>query len=183
MLRYISLGTSAAAERERLLEILADDHDMFAHATAMQKLCANHGFTQSTLAKHLGISQSTVGNKIRLLSYSAKERDIILHYHLTERHARALLPILPPKRAKLLETAGSMHLNVRQTEELAEKYRNDLSFTDQPHASENFSELSVDRFVLQTSAGVERLRACGTKIAYITEQGDGWRRLTVTIKE
>ena len=185
MLRYISLGTSAASEREKLLELLQGESDMFAQASAMQALCKNHGFTQGSLAQHLHVSQSTVGNKIRLLAYNAKERDIILFYHLSERHARALLPILPPKRAKLLETVGSMQLNVRQTEDLAEKYKTAGEIQADHHllSSYDLGNVSVEQFVLQTGASVDRLRACGAKIAYITEKGDGWRRLTVTIKE
>ena len=45
MLRYISLGTPAVLERDRLLEILQGDADMFAQASAMQALCKSHGFT------------------------------------------------------------------------------------------------------------------------------------------
>ena len=184
MLRYISLGTPAVLERDRLLEILQGDADMFAQASAMQALCKSHGFTQAALAQHLHISQSTVGNKIRLLAYSARERELILEYNLTERHARALLSILPPRRARLLETAGNMRLNVRQTEELAEKYRNyDSDKANYTSLSFDSADLSVERVIAQTGASVDRLRACGTKIAYVIEQGNGWRRLTLTIKD
>ncbi len=184
MLRYISLGSLPSGERERLLNILEGDADMFAQASAMQSLCKAHGFTQGSLAQHLHVSQSTVGNKIRLLAYSAAERDIILDHGLSERHARALLPIPTPRRAKLLETVGSMHLNVRQTEELAEKYRNEQEFwADHADSAPDLAEISVDRFIAQTGAGVDRLRACGTKIAYVIEQGNGWKRITLTIRD
>lgn len=184
MLRYISPYTTPEDDRERLLKLLQSEADMFAQAAAMQALCKRHGYTQSSLAKELQVSQSSVGNKIRLLAYSQAERQAILHYSLTERHARALLVIQPPKRAKLIETAGNMHLNVRQTEELAEKYRNDEEFACAEQCLQlDLSEFSVERFIAQTGSAVDRLRACGSKIAYIIEQGEGWKRLTITIRE
>lgn len=184
MLRYIPPCPQTTNQQDQLLAQAASGQDMFIQATAMQLLCREHGFTQSQLSKRLGISQATVGNKIRLLQYSPSERQALLHYGLSERHARALLVVLPPKRAKMIETAGSLHLNVRQTEELAEKYRNQS--TEEVSARHPIicgRDLSVEHFFDQTNSSIERLRATGIKIAYTAEHGDGWRRLTVTIKD
>ena len=184
MLRYISPTQAPENDREHLLKALSGDADMFVQASAMQALCKRHGFTQSTLAKHLNLSQSTIGNKIRLLTYTPAERQAILQYNLTERHARALLAIRPPKRAKLIETVGNMHLNVRETEELAEKYRDNEIFLHKNQVEQfNLTEFTAERFIMQTGASVDRLRACGSKVAYVIEQGDGWKRLTITIHE
>lgn len=79
--------------------------------------------TQAELAETLGMSQSSVANKLRLLKLPAEILQQLAEAGFTERHARALLPlwdqdILP----KLVDTIIEKNLNVRQTEELVNRY-------------------------------------------------------------
>ena len=53
--------------------------------------------TQEDAAAKLGKAQSTIANKLRLLRLTETERDNILQYNLTERHARALLRLRAPE--------------------------------------------------------------------------------------
>ena len=94
---------------------------MFEQASALASLLQEWHITQEEAAKRLGISQSYLANKLRLLKLSPQEQNEILEYKLTERHARALLRVEDiPQRQKLLRQAGERHLNVSQTEELVE---------------------------------------------------------------
>jgi len=87
-------------------------------------LC-NHGFTQEELAKHLGKTQSSVANKVRLLKLPAVVREIIKDNALTERHARALLRLdSQDKQIKALERITDENLNVQQTDELVDEMTN-----------------------------------------------------------
>jgi len=75
------------------------------------------GETQQMVANRLGKKQSTVANKIRLLRFSQEIQKSILEHGLTERHARALLPIA--ERLDLPAAIGMIALkqwNVAQTE-------------------------------------------------------------------
>ena len=164
---------------QQLLELINDpDTDMFTQAEAMYALCARYGYTQNSLAKQVGVSQSCIGNKTRLLQFSAHERDLIREHGLTERHARALLRAKPPRREKLIATAGGMHLTVQQTEELIETH------TFPESANEPAVQtLNADVFVQQTQAGAQRLCAAGYKTTYMIESGESWRRITITILE
>ena len=66
------------------------------------------------------MSQSYLANKLRLLKLTPQEREAVLRYRLTERHARALLRVEDPgEREKLLRAAGEKGLTVAQTEALA----------------------------------------------------------------
>ena len=105
-----------------LLENLQrQDLQMFEQANALASLLQEWHITQEEAAKRLGISQSYLANKLRLLKLSPQEQNEILEYKLTERHARALLRVEDiPQRQKLLRQAGERHLNVSQTEELVE---------------------------------------------------------------
>ena len=103
-----------------LLEnIQRQDLQMFEQAAALQSLLGEWHITQEEAAKRLGISQSYLANKLRLLRLSQEEQREILSFKLTERHARALLRVEDPAaREKILRQAGERHLNVAQTEEL-----------------------------------------------------------------
>jgi ParB family chromosome partitioning protein len=69
------------------------DLDFFEEAAALKKLMECENITQEQLAARLGLAQSTVANKLRLLRLSPEECRIILSKGLSERHARALLRI------------------------------------------------------------------------------------------
>ena len=97
------------------------DLDMFEEANALVNLLREWHITQEEAAKRLGISQSYLANKLRLLKLSSQEQSQILEYKLTERHARALVRVDDmAARQKLLQTVGERRLNVSQTEELVE---------------------------------------------------------------
>ena len=98
-------------------EIRAAEGDPFIQAETMAALIERCHLTQTEAALRLGMSQSTVANKLRLLKLSDEERELILSSHLTERHARALLKIADPDlRLPLLRKVISENLNVAQTE-------------------------------------------------------------------
>ncbi|MBQ2806252.1 MAG: hypothetical protein IJF08_04310 [Clostridia bacterium] len=174
---YVKEELSVLIERA-----LSDQSSIFEQATAMRHLCVRLNMTQSALAKRLGVSQSTVGNKIRLLQYSLGERELVLKHGLSERHARALLRICSPKREKMIETVGNMHLTVQQTEELVEKYHRE---THHPASGERITRdpLSADSFITSTQSGADQLRRIGYKVTCLTETGDHWRKISITVCE
>lgn len=91
-------------------------------ALAYEKLLEIHQLTQEALAQRLGKGQSTVANKLRLLKLPKKVQDALLNKIITERHARALIPLKDEeKQVKLLDEIIEKQLNVKQTEERVEK--------------------------------------------------------------
>ncbi len=118
-----ALVADCAPEDSAVLALLENiqrkDLHMFEQANALVNLLREWRITQEEAAKRLGISQSYLANKLRLLKLSPEEQNEILQYKLTERHARALLRVDDPAlREKILRQAGEKHLNVSQTEEL-----------------------------------------------------------------
>ena len=69
------------------------DLNCFEEAEAIALLIKEFGLTQEETAIRLGMAQSTVANKLRLLKLSGQERQLIFNNKLTERHARALLKV------------------------------------------------------------------------------------------
>lgn len=91
-------------------------------AIAYQKLLDLHNLTQEALAQRLGKGQSTVANKLRLLKLPERVKEALLDKSITERHARALIPLKQEEsQLKILQDILDFHLNVKQTEERVAK--------------------------------------------------------------
>lgn len=95
------------------------DLQMFEQANAIVNLLQEWQITQEEAARRLGMSQSYLANKVRLLKLSSEEQAEIIKHKLSERHARALLRIDDIElRRKILQTVINRGLNVAHTEEL-----------------------------------------------------------------
>lgn len=86
-------------------------------AIAYQKLIELHSLTQESLAQRLGKGQSTIANKLRLLHLPQIVQEALMVRSITERHARALLPLKNTEwQEKVLQEIIERELNVKQTE-------------------------------------------------------------------
>src|SRR5690606_35376238 len=87
-------------------------------AMAYGKLLELHNLTQGALAIRLGKGQSTVANKLRYLKLLMEIQEGLLQKKITERHARALIPLKDPeKQIQLTNMIFEKNLNVKQTED------------------------------------------------------------------
>lgn len=94
-------------------------------ALAYQKLLELHELTQEALAQRLGKGQSTVANKIRLLKLPDAIQESILKREISERHARALMPIKDEEvQIAIFKEALEQHFNVKQLEKRVDEYLN-----------------------------------------------------------
>lgn len=100
------------------------DLNCFEEALAIQSLINDFRLTQSEVAVQLGMANSTVSNKLRLLKLSDEIQKRIVSSNLTERHARALLRLSPEQRDDALDKIIAEGLNLSQTEELIESILN-----------------------------------------------------------
>ena len=70
--------------------------------------------TQSQLAEKMGVSQSTIANKLRLLNLSDEVQDALLKEKISERHARSLLSLSPEEQNEWLKKIIAKRMTVRQ---------------------------------------------------------------------
>ncbi|MCL2109696.1 MAG: ParB/RepB/Spo0J family partition protein [Oscillospiraceae bacterium] len=107
-------------ENSAILAILENiqraDLNYIEEAIAIKSLIDHFGITQEDCASRLGIAQSTVANKLRLLRLSDEEKALALRFRLNERQARALLKLPHEKRLGAIEKIGSLQLNTQQTD-------------------------------------------------------------------
>ena len=94
-------------------------------AISYQRLIDECNMTQEEVSDKVGKSRSAVANFLRLLKLPAEVQIAIRDGHITMGHARALINITDKEQQlKLLQQIIDGEMNVRQTEELAEKAKN-----------------------------------------------------------
>ena len=100
------------------------DLNYFEEAFAIQCLINDFGLTQGEIAVQLGMANSTISNKLRLLKLSPQIQSRLLSANLTERHARALLRLPATERDAALDKIIADGLNLSQTESFIESVIN-----------------------------------------------------------
>lgn len=111
--------SAAVALIENILRV---DLNFIEEAESIRRLMDIHGLSQTELSKRLGMSQSSISNKIRVLALPEDVKAQISDHHLTERHGRALLRLDTDKDMnQVLKKVISDGLNVKKTEELVER--------------------------------------------------------------
>lgn len=84
--------------------------------------------TQEELAQKLGVAQSTIANKMRLLNLCDEVQDALLNEKISERHARSLLQISnPDEQKKMLDRIIKERLTVKQLDNEIKKLSSDES--------------------------------------------------------
>ena len=70
--------------------------------------------TQEQLAEKMGVSQSSVANKLRLLNLDEEVQNALLNEKISERHARSLLTLPKEEQKKWLKKIITQRMTVRQ---------------------------------------------------------------------
>ena len=105
------------------------------------KKLINKGFTQEEIASKLGISQSSIANKLRLLNLPQEVQDALLYNKISERHARSLLALSNSDEQKeLLNKIINNKLTVKQTELEINSIINEKNKVLQANEENNFEE-------------------------------------------
>ena len=128
-LRVVPCVLIEATDRESsaiaLIEnIQRSDLTCFEEAQGLARLIEEFGLSQSEVAASMGMAQSTLSNKLRLLRLSAEEQRRITDAGLSERHARVLIRLEGQSRTDALDTIIARELTVSESEELVEEMLN-----------------------------------------------------------
>ena len=86
-------------------------------ARTSERILKTNNMTQEQLAHELGISQSALANKLRLLSLPLEVQEALMKNEISERHARSLLSVKEPeKQIELLNKVKTNKMTVRELE-------------------------------------------------------------------
>ncbi|EOP77195.1 nucleoid occlusion protein [Bacillus cereus VDM006] len=149
-------------------------------AVAYQKLIELHNLTQEALAQRLGKGQSTIANKLRLLKLPEEIKRALLEKSITERHARALIPLKNEElQLKVLQEIVEKQLNVKQAEERIAKLLEEVK----PKRKAKQKAVSRDmRIAMNTiRQSLQMVTNSGLKVNSEEEEFDEYYQITIKI--
>ena len=155
--------------------------NMFEEARALRGMINMCSLTQSQIAKQMGVSQSYVANKIRLLNFSDYAQMLILDAALTERHARVLLKIKDEERLKAaIEKIRTMRLSVAASEAMVDN----MLLDEMPKTLCDFTAKDrLCRFEEIITESIKNLAGYGYKVQQKTDYYKNKKYITVCIEE
>ena len=116
-------------------------------AQSYKKILDMGYLTQEELATRIGVAQSTIANKLRLLNLTIPVKEALLHNKISERHARSLLNITDNNlQISMLNRIIAERLTVRQTDEEINKLLGKTPKTDNtPKVTQPIVETKEDK--------------------------------------
>lgn len=108
------------------------DLTFFEEAEGINRLITEYGIPHYDVAARLGIAQTTLSNKLRVLQLDEKLRRRIVLSALTERHARALIRVPESKRPEVLDHIITNALNLGETELYIDSFLRSNNGNDKP---------------------------------------------------
>ena len=143
-------------------------------AQGISFLMESFGLHQEQAAQMLGLSQSAIANKLRLLRHSAPVQQRLRETGLTERHARALLK-LPSEQDKLraIEAMARLDMNVARAEQYI------TSLLDTP--TEKPKRANVNSFFKHVSKTLTKFQKAGISAYSERKETETEIILTITI--
>ena len=155
--------------------------DMFEEARAMSgtlKLC---NITQKELANNMGVSQSYVANKLRLLAFSPYVEKLIKKHGISERHARAILRLESEEdQLEILEKVIARDLTVRECEALVDLRVDSYA----PVVIERAEALSrIEVFLDTLKKSLSTLRSLGIEVSDSTSYSGNKMYVTLRFDE
>ena len=124
--------------------------------------------TQAELAKKMGLSQSAIANKLRLLNLDEEVQQALIEKKISERHARSLL-VLPTheEQRKWLKRIINERMTVRELD-------NELKKLNEEANKEEDDETDVP---LVKNIDIDAIRKQATEIPSVNEESDIARKL------
>lgn len=111
------LDDKNSAEVAIVENIQRKDLSSIEEARSYKSLLEKGYLTQEELAKRMGVSQSAISNKLRLLSLTPEVQQALMENKISERHARSLLQITDSEeQVKWLDRIINERLTVRDLE-------------------------------------------------------------------
>lgn len=161
--------------------IQRQDLNFIEEAEALLQLMEVHGFTQKTLAEKIGKNQSTVSNKLRVLSLPDDVKDILVNSGLTERHGRALLKLKDDADIRLVVKAiVKNELTVKATEKLIDSIL--LERDAEPEKKQNVKyNINYKIYVNTIKQAYDAILNTGAKVKYTEKDKGDYVEVTLKI--
>ena len=178
----VDVDEKKSAELAIIENIQRENLNIFEQASSIASLIDIYNLTQEDAARQLSMSQSFVANKLRILRLTQPERDKILEYNLTERHARALLKIdSVEQRLRIIEYINSHSLNVATTEAYIERMLSESGRKSNPRSPKRIILKDIRLFYNSLDKAVSLVRQAGIDIRTERTESDSNIDIIITI--
>jgi ParB family chromosome partitioning protein len=115
-----------AFEMAMVENLQREDLNPIEEAAGYQRLIAELGYTQESLATRVGKDRTTITNALRLLRLPDEVRDLVVEGRVSMGHARALLGLESvDSMVRLARRVAAREMSVRQVEGLVRRERED----------------------------------------------------------
>lgn len=163
-------------EQESALTALVEnlqrqDLDFVEQARGISRLLQQFSLSQEQVAAMLGLSQSAVANKLRLLRHSNQVLQALLESGLTERHGRALLKLPEEKKLAAIAVIARQNMSVVR----AEQYIASL-LQDQENRP---GRVNVRAFLRHLNQSLAKIQLSG--VAAVSERRETDKQIVLTI--
>ncbi len=157
------------------------DLNYFEEAAGIHQLMEHYHMTQQQVAQRLGKAQSTIANKLRLLSFSESMRRRMLDAGLTERHARALLKLSDEMMiSQALEHIVQERLNVGESERYIDQIAQPVE-PEKPKPTRLFVVKDLRIFMNTISRAVSTMKLAGIEVDTRKTEDDEYIHYTLKI--
>ncbi|MBQ8249601.1 MAG: ParB/RepB/Spo0J family partition protein [Clostridia bacterium] len=161
----LKVDSKKSAELAIIENIQRENLNLFEQASAIASLIDMYGLTQEEVARQLSTSQSFVANKLRILRLTVPEREKILKYGLTERHARALLRISSAEdRLRIIEYISVHSLNVAATEAYIDRFLTENASARKPRSPRKIVLKDIRIFYNSVDRAISVIKQAGIKV-------------------
>jgi ParB family transcriptional regulator, chromosome partitioning protein len=168
------VAPSQAFEMALVENLQREDLNPLEEAAGYERLIAEFGYTQETLAERVGKDRSTVANALRLLRLPDGVRKLVAEGKLSMGHARALLGLdSAGGMERLARRALAQDLSVRKVEELVRRERDGVRTVGRVATAARAGKSTSAR-----DLGLRLSRALATRVE-IVEAGQGRGHIAV----
>ena len=155
------------------------DLNFFEEADGIKRLMNDFSLSSAEVSEKLGIAQSTLSNKLRLLKLSVEHRERITSAGLSERHARELIRLPNDKRDEILNQIIAKQLTVAQTEVLVNDTIAPIPLKNKPIKTGSIGDIRIFSNSLLRIIG--SIRKSGVDAKSHKEETDSYIEYTITI--
>lgn len=177
------LSDTETASIALIENIQREELSVIEEAQAYERLIEMHSLTQEALAQRLGKSQSTVANRLRLLSLPEEIQRGLIDKDITERHARALMKIKDvDQQLTFFHKIVEEKLTVRETDELIKKL---LEKRKEPKKKKKPKFISKDiRIATNTiRRSLKMISDTGINVESKEEELEDYYQITIKVKK
>ena len=153
-----NLDDNESAEVAIVENIQRKDLTAIEEARSYQALLDKGYMTQEELARKMGLSQSAISNKLRLLTLDEAVQEAILAEKISERHARTLLKVPShEKQRELLNKVINERLTVKQLEDEIKNIDTTSGNIVEPSKNNEIQKTELLETITQKEAPVENI--------------------------